>query len=149
MIDNLKRNSFLKISIGIVYLWFGALKFFPELSPAEGLATDTIAALTLGTIPASIAIVLLAFIEVIIGLCFLLNSYTKKIAFAALVHLACTFTPLLFFYDISFNGYPIFLTLVGQYIIKNLIIVAALLSIIKGEDAQLRSAKILKNQKKG
>lgn len=135
----------MKISIGIVYLWFGALKFFPELSPAEGLATDTITELTLGLIPASISIILLASIEVSIGVCFLLNIYPKKVAFAALAHLACTFTPLFFFNDISFNGYPIFLTLVGQYIIKNLIIIAALLSIIKGKGSQMKSAKIIKN----
>ena len=140
MIEKIKQNSFLKITIGIVYLWFGALKFFPELSPAEGLATDTITVLTLGIIPANISIILLALIEVVIGICFLINIYPKKAAIAALAHLICTFTPLFFFNDISFNGYPIFLTLVGQYIIKNLIIIAALLSIIKEKDSQRSSA---------
>ncbi len=145
MIDNIRQNSFLKISIGIVYFWFGALKFFPELSPAEGLATDTITELTLGIIPAEISIILLALLEVSIGIFFILNLHTKKVAIAALAHLACTFTPLFFFNDISFNGYPIFLTLIGQYIIKNLIIIAALLLIIKEKNHQVSSTKIIEN----
>lgn len=145
MIDKIRKNSFLKISIGIVYFWFGALKFFPELSPAESLATDTITELTLGIIPATVSIILLALIEVGIGICFLLNIHPKKVAIAALAHLACTFTPLFFFNDLSFNGYPIFLTLIGQYIIKNLIIIAALLSIIKEKNQQVSSIKTIEN----
>ncbi len=145
MFEKIKQNSLLKISIGVVYLWFGALKFFPHLSPAEGLATDTITELTLGLIPAQVSIILLALFEVGIGGCLLLNIHPKKAAIAALAHLACTFTPLFFFNDISFNGHPIFLTLVGQYIIKNLIIIAALLSIIKAKDVHVSGAKIIKN----
>ncbi len=145
MIEKIRQNSFLKISIGIVYFWFGALKFFPELSPAEGLATDTITELTFGVIPTNVSIILLAVLEVGIGILFLLNIHAKKVAIVALAHLACTFTPLFFFNDISFNGYPIFLTLIGQYIIKNLIIIAALLSIIKERNHQVRSTKIIEN----
>lgn len=131
MFKKLRQNSLINISIGIVYFWFGALKFFPHLSPAEGLARDTIHELTLGILPSNISIILLAMLEVLIGLFFLLNLYPKKVAIVALVHLICTFTPLFFFNDLSFNGNPIFLTLVGQYIIKNLIIIAVLLSILK------------------
>ncbi len=141
--ERIKQNSLLKISIGIVYLWFGALKFFPELSPAEGLATDTIGELTLGIIPGNISIILLALIEVTIGICFLLNIHIMKIAIATLAHLACTFAPLFFFSDISFKGYPVFLTLVGQYIIKNLIIIAALISIIKKRSSEIRDTKTI------
>lgn len=138
MIKKIQQNTLIKISIGIVYLWFGALKFFPELSPAESLATDTMRELTLGIIPANVSIILLALMEVGIGLCFLLNFQPKKVALIALGHLVCTFTPLIFFNELSYNGYPIFLTLVGQYIIKNLIIIAVLLSIIRGDKSSIR-----------
>ena len=40
-----------------------------------------------------------------------------------------TFTPLVFFPDLSFNDYPFSLTLIGQYIMKNLIIISALIVI--------------------
>ena len=41
----------LRISLGLVFFWFGFLKFFPGLSPAEGLATGTIEVMTFGLIP--------------------------------------------------------------------------------------------------
>jgi len=49
--EQVKGCRLLAISIGLVYLWFGVLKFFPHLSPAEDLAKNTITVLTLGFIP--------------------------------------------------------------------------------------------------
>ena len=71
--------NLLAISIGFVYLWFGSLKFFPSLSPAEGLAKNTIHELTFGVLPDSISIVLLAIMEVGIGICLLLNIWRKAL----------------------------------------------------------------------
>jgi uncharacterized membrane protein YphA (DoxX/SURF4 family) len=48
---------FLRISIGIVFLWFGVLKFFPGLSPGEDLAIQTMKKLSFGLIPGNILIV--------------------------------------------------------------------------------------------
>ena len=53
-----------RIALGIVFLWFGALKFFPGLSPAHDLATRTIYTLTFGLIPASVSVILLATLNV-------------------------------------------------------------------------------------
>ena len=65
-----RKNRFIAITIGLVYCWFGALKFVPNLSPAEDLAKNTIRQLTFGLIPDEVSIILLAFWEV--GLGFLL-----------------------------------------------------------------------------
>ena len=46
----------LRIALGIVFLWFGALKFFPGLSPAQGLATRTIDVLSFGLVPPNVSI---------------------------------------------------------------------------------------------
>lgn len=127
-------NSFLAISIGLVYLWFGMLKFFPDLSPAEGLAKNTIHVLTFGLIPDGISILLLALWETCIGVLLILNKARRTVALLALVHIVFTFTPLLFFPDQVFNDGMPYLTLLGQYIIKNLIIVAALLSLLKVDE---------------
>ena len=126
-----RQNTFLALSIGIVYLWFGTLKFFPHLSPAEGLAINTIHLLTFGYVPSHIAIFLLALLEVVIGSCFILNIFRRESIILALFHMACTFTPLFFFAEESFVSGPLVPTLLGQYIGKNLIIVAALLSMLK------------------
>ena len=124
-----KKMRILAISIGVVYLWFGMLKFFPGLSPAEGLATDTIHNLTFGLIEPHVSIIMLAIWEITIGLLFIFAPLKRVVIILTLVHMVLTFTPLLFFPDLSFNSYPFSLTLVGQYIIKNLIIISALIVI--------------------
>ena len=124
-----KRMKILAISIGIVYLWFGMLKFFPGLSPAESLAIDTIHNLTFGLIQPKVSIVMLAVWEITIGLLFIFAPLNRIVISLTLVHMVLTFTPLLFFPDLSFNNYPFSLTLVGQYIMKNLIIISALIVI--------------------
>src|SRR5205814_2668794 len=58
----------LRISLGVVFFWFGFLKFFPGLSAAMELATRTIGALSFGAIPAPVALVILATWESLIGL---------------------------------------------------------------------------------
>ena len=122
-----KGINYLAVSIGIIYLWFGILKFFPNVSPAEQLAKDTITMLTFGLIPANISIYLLAIWETVVGVCLILNIWKRPIILVALIHMICTFTPLIFFPHLSFTYAPTQLTLVGQYIIKNLIIIAALI----------------------
>ncbi len=134
LLKQMTQNSFLAISIGLVYLWFGYLKFFHGLSPAEGLAKDTINSLTLGFIPSDISIVLLAVMEVGIGIFMVLNVFRKKIIILALVHMACTFTPLFLFSEASFTLSPFVPTLLGQYIAKNIIIVGALLVLLREEN---------------
>lgn len=123
------KPNILAVSIGVVYLWFGSLKFFPHLSPAEGLAKNTIHQLTLGILPDSVSIILLALLEVGIGLLLLLGIWRKFTVIVALGHMALTFTPMLFFPLESFQQPPFVPTLLGQYIGKNLVIVAALLSL--------------------
>ncbi|WP_193434741.1 doxx family protein [Confluentibacter citreus] len=130
----INRGRLLAISIGIVYVWFGLLKFFPELSPADGLAKHTITFLTFGLISENISILMLAVIEVGIGLCLLLNFKLKTVVSVAIIHLILTFIPVLFFPEVSFAKAPFVLTLVGQYIVKNIVIISALLFIYPIDD---------------
>jgi uncharacterized membrane protein YphA (DoxX/SURF4 family) len=122
--------AFLRISIGICYFWFGLLKFFPGVSPAEDLAINTVQIMTFGLLSAKLSITLLAIWEVAVGLLLIAGFWKRAAVIAALVHMVCTFTPLIFFPDLAFTSAPHSLTIVGQYIIKNLVFVAALLLII-------------------
>jgi hypothetical protein len=131
IITNRKENTLLSIAIGIIYLWFGALKFVPGLSPAEDLAKRTIQLLTFDIIPSSISILILACIEVVIGLCLIFNFYHKQIVKIAIIHLIFTFFPLFFFPEESFTLTILTPTLLGQYIDKNLIIIVALFTLLK------------------
>lgn len=126
------RNSFLTISIGMVYLWFGILKFFPNLSPAEGLAKSTVHALSFGLIPDNISIILLAIWETLVGMALIFNIWRKRAVILALVHMFFTFMPLLFFPEQVFSDGPFYLTLLGQYIVKNLVIISALPTLLEG-----------------
>ena len=115
----------LRCSIGIIYIWFGMLKFFHGYSPAEDLAINTIHKLTAGLIPAQTSLLLLATWEVALGILLLTGLFIRKLLLFLLLHMLCTFTPMLFFPDLSFKVAPYGFTLVGQYIMKNIIIISA------------------------
>ena len=131
--ERITRVSFVSAALGVVYLWFGILKFFPGLSPAEELAGTTIERLTLGILNPAMGVFLLAIWEVGIGLLLLTGTFKKWALWAALVHICCTFTPLLFFPDLCFTQVPFGLTLVGQYILKNLVFLGVMVILIKRE----------------
>ncbi len=133
IVKRVRGNHIIAVSIGIVYVWFGGLKFFEGLSPAEELATKTIQTLSGGIFSSSGAMLTLAVIEMLIGVLLLLNFRRKVVVVAALTHLFFTFTPLFLFANESFNEVPYALTLTGQYIIKNLVIVAALVTLYRND----------------
>ena len=115
----------LRIALGIVFFWFGALKLIPGLSPAEDLAGRTIEALTLGIVPASPALPVLALWEVAIGVGLLVGRWMRVTLFLLFVQMAGTVTPLFLFPAETFVQAPFVPTLEGQYIIKNIVLVAA------------------------
>ncbi len=125
--------TLLRISIGIIYIWFGALKFFHGYSPAEDLAINTINKLTFGLLPQPVNIIFLAIWECAVGLLLLSGKWLRTALVFLFIHMVCTFTPLLFFPSVSFKYMPYGFTLVGQYIMKNIIIICAALVIWPGD----------------
>lgn len=117
--------AFLRASLGIVFVWFGFLKFFPGISPAQDLALRTMDILTFGTIPAGTAIALLAAWECLIGLGLLANRWMRAVLLLLFVQMAGTLTPIFFFPNEVFTRIPYAPTLEGQYIIKNLVLISA------------------------
>lgn len=119
----------LRASLGVVFLWFGALKFFPGLSPAEDLAVRTIERLTFGMIPAATALFLLAAWESLIGLGLIFGVFMRGTLLLLFAQMVGTISPVFFFPQEVFTAIPYAPTLEGQYIIKNLVIVSAALVI--------------------
>jgi len=115
----------LRLSMGVVFLWFGGLKFFPGLSPAEDLAGRTITLMTFGLIPAAVSVPLLALWEVLIGLGFLSGRFMRATVLLMAAQMLGTVTPLFFFPQETFSSFPIAPTLEGQYIIKNFVLLSA------------------------
>ncbi|MBD3419082.1 MAG: DoxX family membrane protein [Chitinivibrionales bacterium] len=133
----------LRLSLGTVFFWFGVLKFVPDLSAAQDLALRTIDQLTFGLVPHNISIVTLAAWECLIGLGLILGLYMRVTLLLLWMQMLGTISPLFLFPAALFIHTPGVPTLEGQYIIKNIIIVAA--SIVIG--ATVRGGKIVASTK--
>lgn len=117
--------SLLRISLGLVFLWFGVLKFFPGLSPAQDLAIRTIDVLTFGQVPPQLGIVVLATWECAIGLGLLTGKLLRLTLLLLWLQMLGTLTPAFLFPGEVFVRFPYALTLEGQYIVKNLVLATA------------------------
>ena len=115
----------LRISLGLNFFWFGILKFFPGLSPAESLATKTIERLTFGLLQPSTSIYILATWETLIGLGLIFGLFLRVTLFLLFTQMLGTMTPLVLFPAETFLRIPYAPTLEGQYIIKNLVLISA------------------------
>ncbi len=117
--------TILRISVGIVFFWFGVLKFVPGLSPADELATRTIATLSFNLIGPEISRPVLALWECLIGLGLITGWYMRGILLLLFLQMLGTVTPLFLFPAETWSVFPIVPTLEGQYIIKNIVLVSA------------------------
>lgn len=115
----------LRWSIGLVFVWFGALKLWPGLSPADEIATATSLELTFGLISADVARVGLAILELTIGIGLLTGAWLRLTLFLLFAQMAGTLTPLVIFPDRIWSDFPFVLTLEGQYILKNGVLISA------------------------
>jgi len=112
----------LRVSLGLVFLGFGVLKFFPGMSPAEDLAIRTVETLTFGIVPGSAALVLTAAMECFVGLT-LVSGKLLRTGLAVLgVSLIGIMAPLVLFTADLFPGAP---TLEAQYVLKDVVLVTA------------------------
>ncbi len=117
----MKRNGhfFLRMSLGFIFIWFGALKPF-GLSPAQALITKTVY-----WFDPAIFIPILGWWEVLIGLCLLVRPLIRLGIFLLVLQMSGTVLPLFILPEVCFKQVPFVLTLEGQYIIKNLILISA------------------------
>jgi uncharacterized membrane protein YphA (DoxX/SURF4 family) len=117
--------TLLRWSIGAIFIWFGALKLVPGLSPADQIATDTTMALTFGLISEDFARLALAFLELAIGIGLLTGRYLRLTLLLLFAQMAGTLTPLFIFPEQIWTTFPFVLTLEGQYIMKNAVLISA------------------------
>jgi uncharacterized membrane protein YphA (DoxX/SURF4 family) len=115
----------LRVALGVVFLWFGGLKFFPGLSPAQSLALRTIDSLTLGLTPEAVSLVLLATLECVIGLGLVSGRFMRLTLLLLAFQMVGAASPLFLFPGAVFTQFPYAPTLEGQYIIKNVVLVSA------------------------
>ncbi|ACQ82002.1 DoxX family protein [Beutenbergia cavernae DSM 12333] len=113
----------LRVSLGLVFLAFGVLKFFPGASPAEELAVATIDRLTLGIVSGEAALLLTAVTEVVIGVTLVTGKFLKVGLVVLAGALVGIMSPLVLFTAELFpGGLP---TLEAQYVFKDIVLAAA------------------------
>jgi uncharacterized membrane protein YphA (DoxX/SURF4 family) len=112
--------TILRLGLGIVFLWFGILKFFPGLSPAENLVRNTVY-----FIDPDIFLPVLALWESLIGLGLIFGKYMRFTLLLLFLQMPGTILPVFILPDVVWTKFPFVLTLEGQYIIKNLVLIGA------------------------
>ena len=116
--------TLLRYSLGIIYIWFGGLKVV-ELSPAQELVENTVYWFE----NPKTYVPILGIWEVIIGITMCIKPLIRVSIFLLFVQMPGTFLPLVLFPEVCFTNFPFGLTLEGQYIVKNLIIISSALVI--------------------
>ena len=122
----------LRITVGMVFLGFGVLKFFPGVSPAENLAITTVDRLTFGLVPGGVGLVAIATLECFIGISLLANRWMRLAVWLLAVQLVGVLAPIVLLTGRLFSGPHHVPTLEGQYVLKDIILVAAGMVIAAG-----------------
>jgi uncharacterized membrane protein YkgB len=108
----------LRYSIGTVFIWFGALKPLGK-SPANELVENTIL-----FIPSEVFIPILGIWEILIGVGLIIRRFNRIAILLLFLQMPGTMLPLILLPDVCYVTFPFVLTIEGQYIIKNLVLIS-------------------------
>jgi len=115
----------LRVAVGAVFLGFGVLKYFPDVSPAENLAQATTHLLTFGLVPDGVSIVAIATLECFIGISLIAGRWMRVAIWLLAIQFVGILSPLVLLPERLFAGPHGAPTLEGQYVLKDVILVAA------------------------
>ena len=110
----------LRLGLGLTFFWFGALKLVPGLSPAEELVRNTVY-----FIDPDLFLPVLAIWEMLIGLGLMFGKFMRITLLLLFLQMPGTALPLLILPEVTWTAFPYGLTLEGQYIVKNLVLIGA------------------------
>lgn len=110
----------LRISLAIVFIWFGAMKIF-DVTPVADLVARTVY-----WFDPSWVVPVLGVFEVIVGLGLLFRIALRMVLGLFALQMLGTFLVLALLPDVSFeNGNPLLLTVEGEFVVKNLVLLSA------------------------
>jgi putative oxidoreductase len=135
LLNILRRWSItaLRLALGSIFLWFGALKIFGS-SPVAVLIQETYSFM-----PIHVFMFVLGVWEIVIGIGIMLKRALRCVLILLCVHLLGTFTAIWFNPGIFFvQGVPFCLTVDGEFVMKNLVLITAALVIAGYEVKPLR-----------
>ena len=117
----------LRFTLGIVFVWFGLLKV------ASASAVGGLVATTVPFLDSSWFVPVLGVLEVAIGLAFATGRFLRVVLPLFVLHLGGTFLVLIVLPEVAFEGdNPLMLTLVGEFVLKNLVLLSAGLVVASG-----------------
>lgn len=122
MIQTMREQGvpILRIALGVVFIWFGVLKIIGR-SPVGDLVAHTVY-----WVDPAWFVPLLGGWEVVVGVGLLAGRALRLVLFLFWLQMAGTFLVLLLRPDLAFqNGNPLLLTTTGEFVIKNLVLIAA------------------------
>ncbi|GGS47121.1 DoxX family protein [Actinokineospora fastidiosa] len=115
----------LRVSLGVVFVWFGALKI---------TGTTPVADLVAGTVPwlePTALVVGLGLTEVVLGIAMVIGRQVKWVALLVAAHLCGIFLTLVVQPSVAFQtGNPLLLTMTGEFVVKNLVLLTAALVVM-------------------
>jgi uncharacterized membrane protein YkgB len=112
----------LRISLGIVFVWFGALKVF-DVSPVSGFVARTVY-----WVDPDLFVPALGAFEILIGLLLLLGRGLRLALLLLVLQMAGTFLTFFVLPGVMFRrGNPFLLTVEGEFVVKNLVLISAAL----------------------
>ena len=124
---------FLRVSVGIVFVWFGALKVL-GMTPVAGLVAETVY-----WVDPDWFVPLLGVVEIAVGLGLLTRVWLRGVLALFALQMAGTFLVLVVQPDVAFqDGNPLMLTVEGEFVIKNLVLLSA--GLVVGATAPRRKA---------
>ncbi|WP_367135689.1 DUF417 family protein [Saccharothrix sp. HUAS TT1] len=122
----------LRGSLGVVFVWFGALKV-TGTTPVAELVAHTVPWLDPGAFVPALGVV-----EVVLGLALVVGRRLRWVALLVVLHLIGTFSTLVVQPSVAFQaGNPLLLTMTGEFVVKNLVLITAGLAVMAA-DAPVR-----------
>lgn len=115
-----------RVGLFVIFFWFGLLKVI-GLSPASGLV-QRLFETTIPWMHFTTFLILFGLFEMLIGILFLIKGTERVVIPLLFIHMITTFMPLFFLSQETWSGF-LTPTLEGQYIIKNLALIAAAVGI--------------------
>lgn len=124
----------LRISLGLVFVWFGALKVF-DVSPVSGLVSRTVY-----WVDPNLFVPALGAFEMFVGLMLLLGRALRLTLLLLVVQMAGTFLTFFVLPEVTFrHGNPLLLTVEGEFVVKNLVLISA--AMVVGTTIRRQSAR--------
>ncbi len=124
----------LRISLGVIFVWFGVLKVIGD-SPVYDLVASTVY-----LVPPELFVPFLGFWEIAVGLGLLTGLALRMTLIFFLLQMAGTFLVLVVKPEVAFQGLnPLLLTTEGEFVVKNIVLISG--ALVVGSTIRRRELK--------